>query len=132
MRNLYPVVLAAALMLTLSGTPASAQFAFEKNLDFRPGGQTIGGPGILLGLEGNKAVWVSVAGGGPVCATVANVGSVELQFTLFSSSSISSGPLGPGRTHTACAASVGFILVECLSTGRNQTCDALWRVDAHP
>ncbi len=132
MRNLYPVVLAAALMLTWSGTPASAQFEFEKKLDFRPGGQTIGGPGILLGLQGNKAVWVSVAGG-HVCATVANVGSVELHFTLFSSSdTLGSGPLGPGQTQTACTVNVGFILVECLSTGRTQTCDALWRVDAHP
>ncbi len=129
MRNLYPVVVAAAFILTSSGAPAGAQFEFEKKLDFRPGGQTIGGPGILQ-LATNEVVYVSVAGGGPVCATVANVGSVELQFTLFSVDSISSPPLGPGRTHTLCGTAVGFIQIECLRTRSDQTCNALWRVDA--
>jgi hypothetical protein len=140
MRNLVLGILSAVVILTLTGTAQAAQSSFNKELDFRPGGQTIGGPGITEVEAGEfDVVWFATPeADAAVCATVVNAGTVLLQLLAGdpADNTVISFPVLPGRTKTLCHGRAAIVRLECEGdpkTPRGTKCEALWRVDEyHP
>jgi hypothetical protein len=124
-----------ALILAVTGIAASAQFEYEKKIEFRPGGQTIAGPGIAVVQRGNTTVLMdtqATADQGALCATVANVGPASLRVAI----GAFNRAVAPFETTTLCRPEAGFVILQCEDAStpdRTLPCQALWRIDEwHP
>lgn len=127
------------LILALSGTAAAAKSTFSKELDFRPGGNTIGGPGIAEFEAFGIAVFDSILpGSSALCATVANIGDFTVKVSITQTPQPASFTVlvPPGQTKTGCHPSANIVVLRCepeTNPPRGSSCEALWRVDEyHP
>ena len=148
MKARYLTILIAALVLTL-GRAAAAQM--KEEVELRPGGRTIAGPGVAT-LTGRpqKVIWRSTKGntfgnlGADICVTIHNFSPFFIDVVLVPEAPFSDIQLNiePDFTFSQCLANANGIIVLCQSTvvddpqrtlqrGKEPLCKYVWRVDQY-
>lgn len=121
------VLLVVALVLALASA-VSAQ-TVNKTVELLPGGKTIIGPGAFQGVGGELAFLFNTNIPLNLCATLANVGAVDVTVTLFI---LGGGSVNvttdPGRTQAICATNLTSAAASCAAG--SGACKYMWRLDS--
>jgi hypothetical protein len=137
MRNPALGLLTVVLILSVTAAPAAAALQYKQEIEFQPGGQTIGGPGFAeFGGSFPYVVFLVHDGRAAACTTVANVGEnpFDVLFDILQPGS-AAVEISAGKTLTICRSDVSNIsFIKCEGqerAGKSLQCKALWRVDEY-
>ncbi len=124
-----------ALGLILSVLVDATSVKVDKRTEFLPGGETIGGPGIVEDLtpSGTQLIWLSDPSSTRLtCLTLhCRKGSAKGFLQKSGGTFLLRGPSDNDRTISGCVKNCNRVEVRCES-GSPGDCDCLWRIDQGP